>query len=133
MDNEFIKHIKCREPKTEYMGDAVSYISKLYVSVMENTEKVLEDAIIAMCKAEGITDIYLLNKNAILSALRKQIKEKRSIRIGIRRYCDDRIELVCPCCGSGVDEKQNYCSECGQALEEYSSIYELGKWGGADV
>lgn len=127
MDNEFIKHFKYSEPKIELEDNIASIISKIYVGAVNDTEKALEEAIIAMCKAEGITDIYLLNKNAILSALRKQTKERPQVRF----FCDDSSELLCPNCYAVLYERKKYCGECGQALEW--AVHDLGKWGGADV
>ena len=50
-----------------------------------------------------------------ISALEKQIPQK----ISIEGYCGF-VDYICPVCGNDIDlnKKYNYCSNCGQRLEQ---------------
>ena len=50
-----------------------------------------------------------------ISALEKQIPQK----ISIEGYCGF-VDYICPVCGNDIDlnKKHNYCSNCGQRLEQ---------------
>ena len=50
-----------------------------------------------------------------ISALEKQIPKK----ISIEGYCGF-VDYICPVCGNDIDlnKKHNYCSNCGQRLEQ---------------
>ena len=76
-----------------------------------------------MTESEAIKDIKenILpsadGKSLILaiSALEKQIPQK----ISIEGYCGF-VDYICPVCGNDIDlnKKYNYCSNCGQRLEQ---------------
>lgn len=50
-----------------------------------------------------------------INALEKQIPQK----ISIEGYCGF-VDYICPVCGNDIDlnKKYNYCSNCGQRLEQ---------------
>lgn len=50
-----------------------------------------------------------------ISALEKQIPQK----ISKEGYCGF-VDYICPVCGNDIDlnKKHNYCSNCGQRLEQ---------------
>ena len=50
-----------------------------------------------------------------INALEKQIHQK----ISIDGYCGF-VDYICPVCGNDIDlnKKYNYCSNCGQRLEQ---------------
>ena len=50
-----------------------------------------------------------------INALEKQIPQK----ISIEGYCGF-VDYICPVCGNDIDlnKKHNYCSNCGQRLEQ---------------
>lgn len=83
-------------------------IYKFSVSFRDDIENKIIQEIIKEAKAEGITDVVLLNKPAIIEALKKQTAMKPK----------DEGWLYCPVCGKDVCvEKPKYCSDCGQKLD----------------
>ena len=77
-----------------------------------------DDVIRSICKMardEGVTDVTILDKKFILSALRKSTREKPRL--------DELGFVSCPRCGESVvnywNKKINppHCMMCGQALD----------------
>lgn len=77
-----------------------------------------EDVIRSICKmarAEGVTDVTILDKEAIITALRKSSQEPPRL--------DENGFVSCPCCGKSVVNHWNarinppHCMMCGQALD----------------
>lgn len=93
------------------------------VSFRDDIENKIIQEIIKEAKAEGITDVVLLNKPAIIGALRKQTAMKPKIR----KFGFKSVYYACPCCEqrliSKIDgefiagQKYNHCYKCGQKLD----------------
>lgn len=81
------------------------------VSFRDDIENKIIQEIIKEAKAEGITDIVLLNKPAIIDALKKQTAMKP---IGEKYF------KKCPSCNGGIGVefgKPGFCDKCGQKLD----------------
>ena len=81
--------------------EAIEYITERYVTM-------------SMCLT--LDECRKHNKaiSMAIEALEKQIQKKP-----IEKYTDyDGTEAgLCPFCNEGVDEKMNFCSYCGQAID----------------
>jgi hypothetical protein len=119
MTPKFIEHIhldipKNLTPKVDEIGDLVCNISnKMYVQQVEKIDNELCKQIRDIAVANGIDDIYLLDKNEIISALEKQIPKKPLIpwdSMTGTYYCPNCIEGI-------IFDRKNYCCDCGQALD----------------
>ena len=67
---------------------------------------------------EYLTDMKICDGEEIyiaINALEKQIPQK----ISKEGYCGF-VDYMCPVCGNDIDlnKKHNYCSNCGQMLEQ---------------
>ena len=82
--------------RTDEHGNTVlSEIRKAFTLWEEDVDSYIMDEIIKMCKEHGITDLYVLNKNFILSAIREKMeKEAMSMTRGetsrILNYLKDK-------------------------------------------
>jgi hypothetical protein len=86
-------------------------VHKLYVAFREDLEDGIIQEIIEEAKAEGITDMAILNKPAIIDALKKQTAMKP---IGEKYF------KKCPSCNRGIGVefgKPGFCDKCGQKLD----------------
>ena len=109
---DFIKKYNLNTPQIIHQIDdsgtdkyIASIVEKIHATSVERHDKVLIDSIVAIAREAGVTDLYILNKEAIVEALRKQIPVK----------CTDEI---CPECNRGVAIfSADYCPHCGQKLK----------------
>lgn len=84
-----------------------TYVKRISVQIADTTDKLIMDAITRIAIAEGITDVYVLDKQNIVTALKKQIPQKPK-----------GDGCFCPVCGEDVlMNVTNYCCICGQALD----------------
>ena len=78
-----------------------------------------QEAIICLkADKEYLTDMKICDGEEMdmaINALEKQIPQK----ISIEGYCGF-VDYICPVCGNDIDlnKKYNYCSNCGQRLEQ---------------
>jgi hypothetical protein len=97
----------------------VNATKQMIVQQVEGIDDATCKQIHDMAVANGIDDVYVLDKKQILSALEKQIPKKP---------IEDRYPgCVCPACGGSVYlkniqerimiSKTTYCEHCGQALD----------------
>lgn len=102
--------------------DVPGFVQKIVVTMNDNLENAIVDKIIQEAKQEGITDLLILNKQAVMEALRKQIPQKVTHEATLYRCC------TCPKCKNVVDKFEQFgetkvrvtykhCHFCGQALE----------------
>ena len=115
---EFMEHIQLSAPKIADMGEfKIGMEINTLIQTVENFDDALCEEIIKMAKEKGINDLWLLNKNAIVSALESQIPKKAINRVDL--YPPNQHE--CPVCKCGLRVsnkwKDNYCCNCGQALD----------------
>lgn len=101
---------------------------KLCVQMVDNYETAVAEEIASAARAAGVTDCTVLNKEAILDALKKQIPQKPT-------YVDTRFRnhgkhigacssidkcYKCPTCWSHIFhvwDSEKHCVYCGQALD----------------
>ena len=96
--------------QVEYGGYCGSISNQIVVKMAEQYDDFIVSQIAMEARAEGISDLTVLNKWAILNAIKKQIPQKvengtcpNCKRIFLYRYAETK-------CG-------DYCNNCGQALE----------------
>lgn len=110
------KHYKFQDNS---LATSVTEITqKIAVIMNDNLENAIVDKIIQEANQEGVTDLFLLNKQAIMEAIKKQIPRKFEVWNG---------SCCCPTCnklfGSYTQLKtlihweMPYCKFCGQALD----------------
>ena len=89
----------------------MSVTEKLYVKMVYNYEAAVAGEIASAARAAGVTDCTVLNKEAILAALNKQIPKKPVDLAKSELYGN------CAACGKVVHIGERYCDQCGQALD----------------
>ena len=133
MTLKFIEHIhldipKDLTPKIDEIGNIVSSAAN---KIMIQQAKKIDDEICKQIKdmavANGIDDVYVLDKRNILSALEKQIPKKPTphtvepveapIKIGNANWCKGTTIYYCPNCKDFISRVYTYCHKCGQALD----------------
>ena len=136
MTPKFIEHIhldipKDFTPKVDEVGDMISNtVNQIWIKQAERIDDELCKQIHDIAVANGIDEIYVLDKKNILSALEKQIPKKATEEtinrgIDISGEYDIDFNLCCPNCGgiigtfeAGENEYYfKYCPDCGQALD----------------
>lgn len=80
----------------------------------ETVDKAIVDEIVKAAVEQGITDLYILDKQNIIAALRKQMPMKVAH--------NDTYSRICPACGCLMiygcfGKAGNFCRDCGQALD----------------
>ena len=84
---------------------------KIVVQMMDNYESAVAAEIASAARAAGVSDVTVLNKEAILDALNKQIPKKPADLAKCELYGH------CAVCGKLVHIGERYCDQCGQALD----------------
>jgi hypothetical protein len=122
MTPKFMEHIhidvpKDLTPKFDEFGDmVVSATNQMIVQQVESIDDAICKQIHDMAVANGIDDVYVLDKKQILSALEKQIAKKPNIH-GYREGREiNTISYTCPVCNKHIG-RENFCKHCGQALD----------------
>ena len=90
----------------EYGGQSGCVASEIAVRMAEKYDDFVVEQIANEAREAGISDLTVLNKGAIIEAMRKQIP----CRV---------FNYTCPRCGK-IDILANhfaYCNKCGQALD----------------
>ena len=112
--------------KIQINGDTYSSTREVMIRMADRYEDALVQAIINEAKLSGVTEVTVLNKSAILEAIKKQIPQKP---IEIKRTGEVFHRAKCPRCRrefpdlGGVQEYLDeceqpwYCGECGQAID----------------
>ena len=131
MTPKFIEHIhldipKDLTPKENALGDMVcSITNKIMIEQVEKIDNEICERIKDIAILNGIDEVYVIDRNAILSALEKQIPKKpMGIYDENEHHIKDEDDLyepalfgVCPVCNQEVQDGMIYCSFCGQALD----------------
>lgn len=113
---EFGTHIHIPAQTIDISEGVSSYVAKIAVQMQETVDKAIIDEIVKAANEQSITDMYVLNKQNIIAAMRKQMPVKPD-------YEDDYDYAKCPACGHdefeyGVNNWGcNHCPKCGQALD----------------
>lgn len=100
-----------------FTNETINAIGKVIVQMRDKIDDLIVEEIKNAALREGATDVYILSKPEIISALRKQIPQKPE-------YCDGDYDYAkCPACGNDDYEwdinnwRDPYCPQCGQALD----------------
>ena len=110
---DFGLHIPIHQPcEISWKDDSVlaEFTQKLFVQWQENFDDAVVKEIVKMAKAEGITDVVILNKPAIIEALKKQT--------AMKPLCG--FWYKCPACKVGINTENgnpHYCEYCGQKID----------------
>lgn len=82
-------------------GSLTAIVEKICAISIEKHENILIGEIVKIAKENGITDLYLLNKDAIVEALSKQIPQAE--KDGCPRcHYDLKCDSYCPNCGQKI-------------------------------
>ena len=100
----------------EYDGFSGSLVNEIVVKMAEKYDNYIADQIAMEARAEGISDLTVLNKPAIINALKKAVPQQVTLT-------PDRC--ICPGCGfdrMGLWDNPeamdpDYCPICGQKLK----------------
>ena len=103
--------------QVEYGGCCGSISNEIAVKMAERYDDFIVSQIAMEARAEGISDLTVLNKWAIMNAIKKQIPQKPWYRRE-----EDAEGWACPACHMGVTVdhgriKDTFCSHCGQAID----------------
>lgn len=94
--------------KFEYDGQAHTLVNEIVVKMAEKFDNFIVEQIAMEARAEGISDLTVLNKTAILEALERRTPKKPR----------EDGWLYCPVCGKDVlQDHVKFCPECGQAID----------------
>lgn len=100
----------------EYDGLSGTLIDEIVIHMAQKYDDAVVTQIAIEARANGISDLTVLNKGAILMALSRSLPDSP--------YPDgDRSILACPRCGSGEylhnedGNEMHFCGQCGQALD----------------
>ena len=110
----FGKHITIQQPLLQDDGNSekMKLVQNIVVDMKDNLENKITEAIVEAAKEQGITDLIVLDKKAIVAALQKQVP-----KAPIPFNPDKGFFYECSMCGRLVSKNMLYCSYCGQALE----------------
>lgn len=102
--------------KVEYDGFSGSLVNEIVVKMAEKYDSYIADKIAMEARAEGISDLTVLNKPAIMNALKKAVPQQVILEADM---------CICPFCKYDLmglwdnPEAQDpaYCPICGQKLK----------------
>lgn len=98
-----IKYIPIGGCKPLFTNKGCSYTRKIMAACVDNTEEAIMEACIACAEKEGVTDLYLIDRQFVIDALRE--KKAREIlktnSVGKRLILDDKLlrireMIACP-------------------------------------
>ena len=112
------------------LADATVYamVKRAAVAFAKGTDKMILDAIIQKAKENGITDLYALNEDFILSAIKEKMEGTRDVsHVAHAKWVNNKTRTVCSKCGvraaTESDEtgyyqlESNYCPNCGAKMD----------------
>ena len=110
--------------RVEYDGFSGSLVNEIIVRMAEKYDSFIADQIAITARAEGISDLTVLNRPAIMNALKKAIPQQVIITSD---------SCICPGCHFDMmglwdnPEAQDpaYCPICGQKLKWRSNCDEI--------
>lgn len=119
MKHNFVEFLHIADPVfADPPGKDLIY--NIGVSFRDDIEDKIIQEIIKEAKAEGITDVVLLNKPAIIEALKKQTAIKHH-HTRIDEVKDKARISVCPSCLGCIITTENefpkHCTWCGQKID----------------
>lgn len=114
----------------DFENGIASAIQKVVVQMQEKIDEAIIREIVKAAKEQGITDLYILDKQNIMAAMRKQMPMKvleTTLHGNVEAYhcknCFNRVATFIN--GNLVSGKiQKHCDECGQRLD-MSEVFKL--------
>ena len=97
--------------KIDFDGLQMRVTDKIVVQMLDNYETAVAAEIASAARATGASDVTVLNKEAIMAALSKQIPKKPE---GLAK---NELYGKCAVCGQLVHVGNRYCDQCGQAID----------------
>ena len=87
--SSYLEHIKLRQPEIEFRsntdGDTSTYTgtitANIVARVVEKTDEVIVDAIIKEAAADGVTDLFLIDKEFIMTAIQNEMERRKAMII----------------------------------------------------
>lgn len=100
----------------EYDGLCGNIVNEIALKMVEKYDSFVAEQIAMEARASGVSDVTVLNKTAIINAIKKEIAQQ----VIMNEY-----EILCPACRYDMmglwdypDVKDpNYCPICGQKLK----------------
>ena len=107
----------------DFDNGVTSAVQKVVVQMQEKIDEAIIREIVKAAKEQGITDLYILDKQNIMAAMRKQMPMKvleTTLHGNVEAYhcknCFNRVATFIN--GNLVSGKiQKHCDECGQKLD----------------
>lgn len=119
---DFGVHISLPTNNLEFADGIASCVQKVAIQMQEKIDEEIIREIVKVAKEQGITDVYILDKQNILQALKKQIPTKpiKTNPICYSRTKDGQEEYAydycCSLCGANVNKEKHHCP-CGQTID----------------
>ena len=124
MTPKFIEHISLGLHKGMKfkINEETNTITDQINTLVAQRQNAIDDGIFKqihdIAVANDIDDVYVINKEAVVSALSKQIPKKPKLAY----YESEFVNYHCTYCGEAQGKKvnkrwQKYCPHCGQALD----------------
>lgn len=89
------KHFHLKDVDTDF-DNPMHITTRLYADVVDMTNNTIVDACVKAARQAGINDVYLLDKQFVLDAIREKIEEKSSLWISVEERLPELGEvLVC--------------------------------------
>ena len=111
-----LKHIILESKFPEIENDICTIANKIHAKLVDAQEEAVYRAIVDEAIKNGITDLFLLDKEFVLNALIKQIPKKTlqfdSVPHNRCSNCSRAVRVY------ATDTMYKYCPDCGQALKE---------------
>lgn len=114
--SEPLEHIILESKFPDIENNISTITKKIHAKLVDAQEEAVYRAIVDEAIKNGITDLFLLDKEFVLNALTKQVPKKAL-------QFDSVPRNRCPNCSRAVrvyttDTMYKYCPDCGQALKE---------------
>ena len=117
MKPKFIEHIhldipKDFTPKENALGDIeCSITNKVMIEQVEKIDNEICERIKDIAILNGIDEVYVIDRNAVISALEKQIPKRPFL---LRFSANKTFACIC---NARIKKGDKYCRVCGQALD----------------
>ena len=116
--------IYSEEPLTHICDDLYQIQRSLLVQMQDSMEDEIVKQVVKTAQEIGITDVVVLNKNAILKAVYKEVPRKpiankvevEKLKVSNGIFRKNTTIYHCSTCDSFVKRADDYCSKCGQRI-----------------
>ena len=79
---DYMKHIELENIDEVINGYEIR--KNIVAQIVDMTDKVILETIIEFAKSEGVTDLYLLDKEFVKTALEREIARRKGVRSDVR-------------------------------------------------